>query len=272
MKKHLGERFLFDKNIDFGEIEGGEGYTYSDGSGYFNGFDGTEIYIYSDKSGYYRDKNGSDGYIYADGSGYFRGSDGTEGYIESDGTGYFKDEYGHRENYKLYSDSLEYNKDSDWKEDIKFGINSLLEIYALKQRIEEEEKRKIARAKRKKFFNKYKKIIVPIIIFVILSASIGIGIGIYKIVELEKSRITIKKGYKYYEEMNYEDVVIEFKDMGFKNIETIPAEDLITGWINKENTIKEIKIGEDKKIEKGESFYPNEKVEIIYHSFKKKKK
>ena len=45
MKKGLGERFLFDKDIKFEEIEGGEGYTYSDGSGYFNGDDGTEIYI-----------------------------------------------------------------------------------------------------------------------------------------------------------------------------------------------------------------------------------
>ena len=51
-KKDLGKIFLFSKKKDFSQLEGGIGYTYSDGSGYFEGDNGEKLNLFR-WSGYY---------------------------------------------------------------------------------------------------------------------------------------------------------------------------------------------------------------------------
>lgn len=106
-----GKDFLFSSDCGFIKDEDGEGYKYSDGSGYYHGKDGSEGYIYSDGSGYYHGADGSDGYIYSDGSAYYHGADGSDGYKYSDGSGYYHGADGSSGN--KYSDGSGSFYDSD---------------------------------------------------------------------------------------------------------------------------------------------------------------
>ena len=66
---------------------------------------------------------------------------------------------------------------------------------------------------------------------------------------------------------NYEDVIERLEDMGFYNIETEALEDLVVGWFDKENAVKEITIDGDSKFSEGDWFDEDADIKITYHSF-----
>ena len=74
---------------------------------------------------------------------------------------------------------------------------------------------------------------------------------------------------KNYIGVNYEEVEEKFEDMGFTNVKSVPKEDLITGWINKEGETDKITINND-SFKKDEIFSEDAEVVITYHSFKEK--
>ena len=57
---------------------------------------------------------------------------------------------------------------------------------------------------------------------------------------------------------NYETIVRQFRDAGFKNIDTIPVEDLHDGWIFKDtdkvDTVQSVSIKGDTKFKKGKEY------------------
>ena len=80
--------------------------------------------------------------------------------------------------------------------------------------------------------------------------------------------IKIPMDSKKYKGENYEDIIIEFENLGFKNIETVPKNDLIKGWFTKDGEIEKISIGGDSIFEEGDIFSKNKTVVITYHTFK----
>jgi len=66
---------------------------------------------------------------------------------------------------------------------------------------------------------------------------------------------------------NYENVIERLEDMGFYNIETEALGDLVVGWFDKENAVKEITIDGDSKFSEGDWFDQDADIKITYHSF-----
>ena len=73
-----------------------------------------------------------------------------------------------------------------------------------------------------------------------------------------------------YEGRNYQKVVSELEDLGFTNITLKRANDLVTGWITKEGTIKSISINGINDFTDGDSFAYDDEIVIIVHTFKNK--
>lgn len=350
-KKNLGKTFLFSKKKDFSQIDGGTGYTYSDGSGYFDGDSGEKIQIYSDGSGYYEDSNGGKGTIYSDGSGYYEGSDGSKAYKYSDGSGYFEDKNGNITNYYAEEDNdyLEDNEEDDESLGELLGealfVAGALGIKKIKNKIQETNEEEIKRQqiidrkeRRKKkikdnakksrhkrvkaflfnnkkimvgansedfkdekyiitekwfkevgFNNIEKKALEDIYIededkqYKVSEVSIN---GITKFNEKDmfsydsniiilyhsKKKIAIPFSSKYVYKKNCEEIISTLKQLGFTKIKRIELDDLVTGWINKEDSIQTIKINTSDKFNSNQSFYYDAEIEITYHTFTKKKR
>lgn len=69
---------------------------------------------------------------------------------------------------------------------------------------------------------------------------------------------------------NCDDIVLQFENAGFTNVSAEGLGDLITGWVNKENTVKEVSVNGKTNYKTSDWFDPNVKVVIRYHSFPEK--
>lgn len=70
---------------------------------------------------------------------------------------------------------------------------------------------------------------------------------------------------------DYKELEKELKEAGFISISTSPLKDLTTGWIHKENSVSSITIDGDDSFSKGSKYRPDVKIEIKYHSKKRRK-
>ncbi len=83
-----------------------------------------------------------------------------------------------------------------------------------------------------------------------------------------KKQITMNMSSSKLINKDYQDVVNELFKQGFTNIYTRALNDLTTGWIYRDKSIKEIKINDRIVFQKGERFDYDSRIEIDYHSFK----
>lgn len=68
---------------------------------------------------------------------------------------------------------------------------------------------------------------------------------------------------------DYRDVVSEFEENGFTNIETEKLDDLITGWVTKDGEVESVSVDGD--VEYSTGWYPEDvEVVITYHTFSEK--
>ncbi|WP_282848208.1 DUF4839 domain-containing protein [Microbacterium oxydans] len=65
----------------------------------------------------------------------------------------------------------------------------------------------------------------------------------------------------------YQDVVRNLEDAGFSNVEAVALEDLITGWINEEDSVDEVDADGIKDFTTDDYFEPDVKIVVTYHSF-----
>lgn len=66
---------------------------------------------------------------------------------------------------------------------------------------------------------------------------------------------------------NYQDVIADFEENGFKNIRTETIEDLITGWITEDGEVEQVSVDGDTGYLSG-IWYPDDvEVIITYHTF-----
>lgn len=108
----------------------------------------------------------------------------------------------------------------------------------------------------------------------IITSFTGLGISILLCILLflplspNKNEIAMPMNSKKYKGENYEDIILEIKNLGFENIETVEKKDLINGWITKDGEIEKISIDGDSTFEEGDIFSKDAKVVITYHTFK----
>lgn len=65
----------------------------------------------------------------------------------------------------------------------------------------------------------------------------------------------------------YQDVVSGLQDAGFNNVEAVALEDLITGWINEEDSVDEVDADGNTDFTTDDYFEPDVKIVVTYHSF-----
>ena len=82
-----------------------------------------------------------------------------------------------------------------------------------------------------------------------------------------KNEVCVPLDAKKYKGENYEFVVQQLEDAGFKNIESKPIQDLVTGWITKDGEVESVSIAGDTEFEEGEIFSKDSQVIVIYHTF-----
>lgn len=87
-----------------------------------------------------------------------------------------------------------------------------------------------------------------------------------------KKKINIPFSQKKVHKQNCEKIISILKNAGFTEIKRIEIDDLVTGWINKEDSIQAIKINGNENFEANQSFYYDTEIKVIYHTFTKKKK
>lgn len=304
MKKNIGKEFLFSKDYDYSQLDDGNGDRYLDGSAYYAGDDGTEIHIYSDGSGYYNGSDGSEGYIYSDGSGYFEGTDGSKGYKYSDGTGYFENENGdieyfdydsHHQDYDVENDLayqagktlgkglvgfisgiatssinlyknnfIENNEDNYEEEDeeyIEYKDDEFQEGEDYAEDYEVENEIPTCEKKENKLWFMFFGFLIIMLVFSYFI--------LYWYSTPKEGETKISINAKDYIGTQYTEVEEKFINMGFSNIKSVPKEDLIFGWFNKEGTTVKITINNNDNFKKDEIFPKDADIIIYYHSFKK---
>lgn len=89
-----------------------------------------------------------------------------------------------------------------------------------------------------------------------------IMVGYYKL------KIQVGEAASAFSKTQYTDLAADLKEMGFTDITLLRADDLISGWLTKEGTIKSITIGGNSQFTEKDSFYADEPVVIVVHTFK----
>jgi hypothetical protein len=66
---------------------------------------------------------------------------------------------------------------------------------------------------------------------------------------------------------DYQEVVNDFKEKGFKNIRTEKLEDLVTGWLTKDGEVESVSVDGDRDYSPDDWYSENVEVVINYHTF-----
>ena len=85
-------------------------------------------------------------------------------------------------------------------------------------------------------------------------------------------RIPLPISSKDYKDMNYQELVSLLEESGFVNITAEPVDDLVTGWINSPDEVKDVFVERtEDKFSKGDKYRPDTEIIVYYHTFKEKK-
>lgn len=74
-------------------------------------------------------------------------------------------------------------------------------------------------------------------------------------------------GSKIQQGRDYQEVVSDFEESGFTNIQLAPMGDLITGWLTKEGEVESVSVGGDEEYSPNKWVPADTEVVIRYHSF-----
>ena len=85
-----------------------------------------------------------------------------------------------------------------------------------------------------------------------------------------KNEVKIPIDVKTFKGDDYEYVIQEFKNMGFKNVQSTAINDLVTGWIIKDGEVEKVSINGDSEFKEGDIFSKDSTVVVTYHTFKNK--
>ena len=85
-----------------------------------------------------------------------------------------------------------------------------------------------------------------------------------------KRKITIPFGAKTLRKTDHTEVADQFRKLGFIEIYEFPMYDLLTGWIMKDGSVEKVTIDGIASFRKNSVFTFDKRIEITYHTFKKK--
>lgn len=81
------------------------------------------------------------------------------------------------------------------------------------------------------------------------------------------SKINPPDSASSFEGEDYQDVVTRFKKAGFTNVQTKAQEDLITGWLTKEDEVDKVSIDGETDFMSSDRYDSDAKVVVTYHAF-----
>lgn len=131
--------------------------------------------------------------------------------------------------------------------------------------------KKIKDSKRQLFIKRNYRKFVPAICVTVSILAIAIPVTAWcTYIPKPKEGQTIFVGYgsDHFKDENYKDVESYFINKGFVDVNLNPLKDLVTGWINKKDTVTTVSINGDTSFHWNRWYYPTDKVIISYHSFK----
>ena len=176
-----------------------------------------------------------------------------------------------------YADNREYDTvDGAWLAKIELCYKKSKMLFTARSDIEPIENiyQNVQNSIKKGHKKAFKKTYLDIILFFAFTATIGLGGGIFALVDTfyvpkpkEGQTVFVEYGYDYFKDKNYVDIQIYFESKGFEDVTLNPLHDLITGWVTKEGTVKDVSINGDTEFHKNRWYYPTDKVVINYHSF-----
>ncbi|WP_377890415.1 hypothetical protein [Alkalihalobacillus sp. R86527] len=108
--------------------------------------------------------------------------------------------------------------------------------------------------------NEIKKLIIIAFIIITLVGCVGDSEG-------HEGEAKTPSGSSFHEGREYQEVVDDFKEEGFKNIKTEKIEDLITGWLTKDGEVESVSVDGDKDYSSDDWYSENVEVVITYHAF-----
>jgi hypothetical protein len=80
--------------------------------------------------------------------------------------------------------------------------------------------------------------------------------------------IEIPISYQSAKDMSYSELETVLTDAGFISIRLEKDSDLITGWINKEDSVENVTINGEDRFKENDTFRPDAEIIITYHAFK----
>ena len=83
----------------------------------------------------------------------------------------------------------------------------------------------------------------------------------------DDGKIAIASSAEGFIDKDYNDVVTQLETAGFTNVQTEADEDLITGWLNKENSVERVSVNGDTDFYASDRFPPDAKIVVTYHAF-----
>ena len=131
--------------------------------------------------------------------------------------------------------------------------------------------KKIKDSKKQLFFKTNFRKFIPAICVTVSILAIAIPVTAWcTYIPKPKEGQTIFVGYgaDHFKDENYKDVESYFINKGFVDVNLNPLKDLVTGWINKKDTVTTVSINGDTSFHWNRWYYPTDKVIISYHSFK----
>lgn len=68
-------------------------------------------------------------------------------------------------------------------------------------------------------------------------------------------------------ELNYEDVIKQFEEAGFTNVEAMKMEDLVIGWLSSDGGVDKVTINGEEEYQTSSWYDPSVKVLVYYHTY-----
>jgi hypothetical protein len=165
------------------------------------------------------------------------------------------------ENYNIQHANIERVESMNIHHHKRGAVESVLDFIEKQKKTPEERKQEVKRSL-------IAAGALSIIILVLLLVSFFILPTIEE--QSHEGKVRTPGGSSFHEGRDYNDVVSDFEDSGFTNIETEKLEDLITGWITKDGEVESVSVDFDEDYEEN-GWYPNDvKVIITYHTFAEK--
>jgi hypothetical protein len=114
----------------------------------------------------------------------------------------------------------------------------------------------------------YSEIAIISIFIVLMLATVG-GVSFWYVQEegQQQTKIRMPRSAEQFKGENYRDVITLLETAGFRNIETVILNDLVTGWLTKDGEVERVSVNGETSFYSGSRFPVDAKIVVTYHTF-----